>query len=94
MILCGIGLIPPMDHMVYCKWLRNDGLHTFLGMVGYCMKNNGEEHLEFVHLNVLVEDMNDDKMEYAKFGKVDLKVCVPFFIATSCNGATNGCNFV
>lgn len=67
-----------MGHTVYCKWLRNDGLHTFLGMVGYCMKKNGEEHLEFVHLHVLVEDMNDDKMEYAKFGKVDLKACVLF----------------
>lgn len=27
---------------------------------------------EFVHHNVLVDDMNDDKMEYMKFGKVGL----------------------
>lgn len=28
-----------------CKMLRDEGLHTFLGMIGYCMKDNGEEHL-------------------------------------------------
>lgn len=37
------------SHVVSCKCLRNEGLHTFLGMVGYCMKDNGEECLEFVH---------------------------------------------
>lgn len=47
--------------MVSCKRFRDEGLYTFLGMVGY---------FEFVHNNVSVEDMNDGKMEYAKFKKV------------------------
>lgn len=64
---------PPTNHVVSCKSLRNKGLHTYLGMVGYCMKDNGEECLEFVHTTVTMEDMNEDKMEYAKFGKVGLK---------------------
>jgi hypothetical protein len=52
--------------------LEDKGLHTYLGMVGYCMKDNGEECLEFVHTNVSMEDTNEGKMEYAKFEKVGL----------------------
>lgn len=40
------------------------------------MKDNGEEHFEFVHCNVSAEDMNDGKMEYTNFGKVGLNNCV------------------
>ena len=36
------------------------------------MKDNGEEHFEFVHHNVLAEDMNDSKMEHVKSVKVGL----------------------
>lgn len=55
-------------------------------MVGYCMKDNEkpqcyfrfvlfmkdneEEHFEFVHHNVSAVDMNEGKMEHAKFRKV------------------------
>jgi hypothetical protein len=42
----------------------------FMGMVGFCMKVNGEKHFEFVHHDVSAHDMNEGKMEYAKFGKV------------------------
>ena len=31
-----------------------------------------EEHFWFVHPNVSTEDMNEGKLEYAKFGKVGL----------------------
>jgi hypothetical protein len=46
--------------------------YPFKGMVMYYMKVNGEEHFKFVQHNVCAEDMNDGKMEYAKFGKVGL----------------------
>jgi hypothetical protein len=32
---------PPTCHVVSCERLRDEGLHAFLGMVGYCMH---EEH--------------------------------------------------
>lgn len=57
------------------KFIRNYKLRDyiiFLGMMGYCVKDNGEEHFEFVHHNVLADDMNGGKMEYAKFGKLGL----------------------
>jgi hypothetical protein len=34
------------------------------------MKDNGEEHFEFVHHNVSAIDMNEGKIEYAKFGEI------------------------
>lgn len=52
------------------------GLHTFKGMLGYCTKGNMEEHFEFVHHNVYVDDINEGKMEYVKFMKVGLNNCV------------------
>lgn len=35
---------PLMCHVVSCKRLRDEGLHTLSGMVGYYTKDNGEEH--------------------------------------------------
>ena len=63
---------PPMGHVVTSKRLRDEGLHTFLGMVGYYMKDNRIKHFEFVHHNVIAIDMNKGKMKYTKFGKVGL----------------------
>lgn len=41
-------------------------------MVGDCMKDNKEDHFEFVHHNVFANGLNEGKMEYTKFGKVGL----------------------
>ena len=51
-----------MVHVVSCKRLREKGLDTFLGMVGCCMKDNREEHFEFVHCSVSIYDMNEGKI--------------------------------
>ena len=40
---------PPTGHVVSCKKLRNKGLQTFFGMVGYCTKEDGEEHFYCWH---------------------------------------------
>ena len=69
------GGSPPVGHALSCKRLRDGGLHTFLGMVGYCMKDKGEEHFEFVHRTISMEDMNEGKLEYAKFRKFGLNSC-------------------
>ena len=50
----------PTGHVVSCKHLRGEGLHIFLGMVEHCMKDKREEHFEFDHHNVFVEDMNEN----------------------------------
>ena len=40
------------------------------------MKDNGEEHFEFVHHNIFSYDMYEGKSEYAKFGRFGLNNCV------------------
>lgn len=47
-------------------------------MVGYCTKDNGEEHFEFVHHNVSADDVDEDKLHYAKFKNVGLDNHVNF----------------
>lgn len=39
--------------------MRDEGLHKHLNMVGYCMRDNGENHFDFVHHNVLSNDVNE-----------------------------------
>ena len=56
----------------FLQEVEDEGLHIFLVMVGYFMKDNGHEHFEFVHRIVSAEDMNEGKLEYVKFGKVGL----------------------
>jgi hypothetical protein len=42
-------------------------------MVELVMRDNDEEHFEFVYHNAIAEDLNNAKLEYAKFGKMHLK---------------------
>lgn len=55
--------------MACCKKLRDEGLHTFKDIVGYCMKDNGEDRFKFVHHNVSACDMNEGKLECANVGE-------------------------
>lgn len=44
-------------------------------MIGCCMKDNGEEHFEFVHHKVSTNDMNEGKfLEVVEFNKVGLPI--------------------
>lgn len=49
---------PSTCHVVSCK-LRDEGLHIFLGVVGFCMKDNGEDPFKSIYVNVFVDDMNE-----------------------------------
>lgn len=55
----------------------------FLGMVGYCTKDCGADHFEFVHYDVFAKDMNERKMKYANFGKVSFNNRVNLFFITT-----------
>ena len=68
--LFGIRCESSNGHVVSCKKLMNEDLHTFKGMIGYYMKDNGEDHFEFVHHNVWADGIYDGKMEHAKCSKV------------------------
>lgn len=41
-----------------------------MGIVGYRMKDNREDHFVFMHYNVSSDDLNGGKVEYVKFWHV------------------------
>jgi hypothetical protein len=49
---------PMTGHVMSCKRLRDKGLHTFLGMVGYCMKDKRRSILS-VFIIMSSYDMNE-----------------------------------
>ena len=50
------GEAPSGSH-VLVKRLSGVGLHTYVGMLGYCIKDKGEDHFEVVHNNITDEDL-------------------------------------
>ena len=58
----------PGGHHILTKTLRNTGLHTFIGMLGYCIKDKGEDHFQCVRKNVTHEQMEEGLEEYIKYG--------------------------
>ena len=49
------GEAPSSSH-VLVKRLSGVGLHTYVGMLGYCIKDKGEDHFEVVHNNITDEE--------------------------------------
>ena len=50
------------------KKLVGIGVHTYIGMLRYCLKDKGEDHFEVVHYNVTNEELEAGLEEYVKFG--------------------------
>jgi hypothetical protein len=44
-VALGWAANPPTCHEASCKKLRDESLHNFLGLVGYCMMDIGEDLL-------------------------------------------------
>jgi hypothetical protein len=37
-------IIASPGHHVHCKLLKGVGMHTYIGMIGYCLKDQGKKH--------------------------------------------------
>jgi hypothetical protein len=59
---------PPSSSHVLTKNLTGNGLHTYLGMLGYCTKDRGGNHFVMVRKNVSEYELKDGLEEYVKFG--------------------------
>ena len=53
---------------ILVKRLSGVGLHTYVGMLGYCIKDKGEDYFEVVHNNITDEELTARLKEYVKFG--------------------------
>ncbi len=61
----------PDGHVMHCKQLQDISFHTFVGMVGYYMKNI--DHFQIVHHNVSGEMMEVGMLEFVKYGIIEMK---------------------
>ncbi|KAI5077190.1 hypothetical protein GOP47_0007014 [Adiantum capillus-veneris] len=63
---------------ILCRALKQKNMHTFQGMVGYCMKDEGEPHFQKLTHNVTVDDINKGVELYTLYGVDDLtnRVCL------------------
>ena len=85
---------PPLRHVVCCKNWTCKGLHNFLCMVGYSMKDNGEHHFEFVHYNVFAMIWMRGRWSVQNLRRLDQKIVWVCPTIMYCNMLTNGHVFV
>ncbi|KAI5058995.1 hypothetical protein GOP47_0025314 [Adiantum capillus-veneris] len=67
-----------VDATVLCRALKKKNMHTFQGMIGYCLKDVGKDHFENVGHNISPDDINKGIELYTLHGEDDLKnkVCL------------------
>ena len=46
------------------------GLHTYVGMIGYCVKDKGQQHFDVVHNNITQAELEVGIEEYMKYGTI------------------------
>jgi len=62
--------------MVICKKLTNKGLHTFHGMLGYCMKDAQQDHFQTIDHNISAEDITLGLEHLALHGQEECKTWI------------------
>jgi hypothetical protein len=66
----------PVGHHVLTKKLASIGIHTYIGMLGYCVKDRGEDYFEVVYNNVtdakLVEGLEEFVKHATSFAKTKI----------------------
>ena len=69
----------PSNSHVLMKKVNGIALHTYVGMLGYCTKDKGENHLQVVHNNVSDDELAARLEEYVKldtpFSKNKIVLC-------------------
>ena len=57
-----------LNHHVLVKNLVGVGIHTYIDMLGYCLKDKGEDHFEVMHHNVTNGELEAGLEKCMKFG--------------------------
>lgn len=68
----GLDENPSKGHVVSYKNLGDEEFHTFLGMAGDCMKDNGKGRFELC-ITMSLDVMIKKKLTYIKFDMVGFK---------------------
>ncbi len=59
---------------MHCKLLKGVGMHTYVGMIGYCLKDQGEKHFQFYHKNVNSKHIQEKVDEYVNMDLVFVRI--------------------
>jgi len=65
--------IAPIRHHILTKMLCNTGLHTFIGISRYCMKDRCKDHFHCVHWNITPKQIAKGIEKYVKHGTLFAK---------------------
>ncbi|KAL3691406.1 hypothetical protein R1sor_005057 [Riccia sorocarpa] len=63
----------PLGGSICVKSLKYKGLHTVIGIIGYCLKDEGEEHFRFHSKNVSEAQKEEGKRVHAIYGASEYK---------------------
>ncbi|KAL2629371.1 hypothetical protein R1flu_014057 [Riccia fluitans] len=64
---------PPVGGSVCLKSLREKGLHTVSGLIGYCLKDEGAAHFRFYSKNITEEQKAEGRRMHSIYGASEYK---------------------
>jgi hypothetical protein len=65
-----------VEHVSHCRFLKAQGLHTFVEMVWCYLKNVRKKHFKVVDIHIFNLQKNVHTNKYTKFGVVFSKNCM------------------
>ncbi|KAL3689945.1 hypothetical protein R1sor_016254 [Riccia sorocarpa] len=63
----------PLGGSICVKSLKYKGLHTIIGIIGYCLKDEGQEHFRFYSKNVSEDQKREGRRMHAIYGASEYK---------------------
>ncbi|KAL2607409.1 hypothetical protein R1flu_025982 [Riccia fluitans] len=64
---------PPVGGSVCLKSLREKGLHIVIGLIGYCLKDEGAAHFKFYSKNITEEQKAEGRRMHSIYGASEYK---------------------
>jgi hypothetical protein len=71
-----------VGHVVHCKLLKLQGPHTFVAMIGYCVKDVKKEHFKVVHIKKFDVEKNVSIDEYTNLVQLLPKIMWCYLTST------------
>lgn len=69
----GWAVIKLQGAVVMCRSLRNVRMHTFTGMIGYCMKDLHKPHVKWYAKGIDAREIAEGRSLHAQYGQGELK---------------------
>ncbi|KAL2621431.1 hypothetical protein R1flu_001636 [Riccia fluitans] len=64
---------PPVGGSMCLRNLREKGLHTIIGLIGYCLKDEGVPHFKFYNKNITEEQKAEGRRMHNIYGASEYK---------------------